>query len=463
MLQQFRFSAFFSFAITLALAMFLSCSSDSGGDDNDYGTSSSSVIIGGSSSSGGGNVIQDGFPFDDTSGEVLQSTPGLDAQGLSNVIKITYKNGSAPEIENDFSEVAITPTDEDVVVRIPGTLSDTINFVLSGTTTNGSLKFYGDVYKNLYLNGVNIKNSKGPAINIQKSKKVIVHLVNGTQNSLEDGANYVITPGEQAKGAFFSEGKLEFEGSGSLTVKGNYNHAITVDNDFEMNNGKITLTSVNDGVHANEMIKVKGGVLQITSAGDAIQSEKEPISGTQEWVKIVGGKIKAQTTGLKSHGIVSEGPIEINSAAIVQISVLGNGSKGIKSRSWVDIKGGKTLIKTSGTVDASDPTDESTPSGIKLNASTSGNSNLTIDGGELTIKSVGAKAKGISSDVDVFIKSGKVDIEADDDGIKVKTGQSLAISGGTVNVKSRNKKSIDGTYAKTGGTVTLDPPYEAPF
>jgi len=442
-----RYSLFFLFAITLALAVFLSCSDGGDGSDDTYVSSGGGS---GSSSSNGSIIIQDGdWPFD-SSGESLQPTDELEAMDLDNVIKITYKNGDDPEIENDFTnEVTITSTGENIVVSIRNTSITEYNFVLSGTTANGSLKFYGDIEKTLYLNGVNIKNSAGPAINIQKSKKVIVHLVNGTQNFLEDGANYVITPNEQAKGAFFSEGKLEFEGSGSLTVKGNYNHAIAVDNDFEMNYGKIIVESVNDGIHVNDQVKVKGGVLQITSAGDAIQSEKIPPAGAQDWVKILGGKIKAQTGGAKSHGITSEGPIRIDSVALVQISVLGNGSKGIKSNDFVTFNGDqKTLIKTSGTVDSTNPDDESTPSGIK-------STNLRIEGGALTIKSVGSKAKGISADVDIAINNGNVSIEADDDGIKVK-GR-LTINGGAVDVKSVNEKAVDGAYTKNGGNVTLNP------
>jgi hypothetical protein len=278
-------------------------------------------------------------------------------------------------------------------------------------------------------------------------------LVNGTQNSLSDGGcggadkAYSSTPAdEQAKGTFFSEGKLNFEGSGALDARGNCNHAIVVDNDFEINNGTINVSeSVNDGIHANEIIEIKGGILKISSAGDAIQSEKE--TGV---IMITGGKIMAKTSGIKSHGLASEGQISINDAT-VQISVSGNGSKGIRSRKYAEFKGGKTLIQTNGTTHP-DGDDESTPAGIRLDG------DLYIEGGEVTVKSPGDKAKGINTHGNATIaeKYGtvKVDVDADDDALKVHGN--LTIKSGTVSLKSKKKKALDvtGTYSKNGGNVT---------
>jgi len=413
--------------------------SDESSSSNGDNSSSSSVISSSSSSSSTGTSSNssDGWPFT-SDGETLTPSKGLAELGLENVIKIEYKNGSAPVITDKPSEITIDVTDENVVVTIPNTSAVEYNFVLSGTTTNGSLKFYGDVRKGLYLNGVNITNNSGPAINIQKSGRINVHLVNGTQNFLTDGTNYDIPTGEQAKGAFFSEGKLEFNGSGTLTVKGKYNHAIAVDNDFEINNGKIIISeAAGDGIHANNKIRVNAGILDITSVGDAIQNEKNE---KQDSIRVSGGKIKAKTTGPKSHGLVSESPIAISGNAIVQISVLGNGSKGIKSRDWVEFKGGKTSIKTSGTKHV-EGDEDSSPAGIKLDK------DLFIEGGELTIQSKDNEAKGINAAQNATISKGDVTIEAGDNAIKV-VGE-LNITGGTVYVKSARKKAIEaGSYNK---------------
>ena len=425
------------FAIGLVLVALVACT-----DEPSDGKSSSSSGV-------NSPVIVDGeWPFD-SSNESLQATSGLQGLNLENVIEIKYKNGSAPEIKNTFAEVTITPTGENIVVMIPTTSNVEYNFVLSGTTTNGSLKFYGDVRKGLYLNGVSITNSKGPAINIQKSGRVTVHLVNGTQNFLEDALGYVCSSApegtEQAKGAFFSEGKLIFEGSGSLEVKGKCNHAIVADNDIEIKNGKITVSeSVNDGIHANDIIQVSGGVVKVQSVGDAIQSERE--AGK---VIITGGKIKTATADVKSHGIASEGPISIKGNAIIQINTSGNGSKGIRSRGFVEFQGSaKTLIKTSGTkhTDPTDPEDESNSAGVKLAAE------LFLEGGELTIKSTGNGAKGINT-IAASLTAGKIDIDADDDGLRVHGNLNITGTSGTI--KSKKKKAINAdTWNGNKGSIT---------
>jgi hypothetical protein len=443
------------------LAAVLGACSEGGNDDN--GDSSGSNGNARSSSSGGSNAGGDpfaGWPFEDKSGENLTSSPSYSALGLTDVIEIKY-SGSDVEVTNSHSEVSIEKSGANVVVKIPDETKKEYNLVLSGATTSGSLKVYGNVRKGLYLNGVSITNSSGPAINIQRSGRVTVHLVSGTENFLTDGPSYATPPNrpdgsgpEQAKGTFFSEGKLLFDGSGSLEVRGKYNHAIAVDNDVEVNNGKIIVSeAVNDGIHANDRIDIKGGFLKILSTGDAIQSEREETGR----VMITGGKIAARTTGIKSHGIASESVVSIRENALIQISVSGNGSKGIRTRKgdnsprgYVEFLGGKTSILTTGDrhVDTENE-DESTASGIKVHMDA-----LYIDGGELAIRSEGDKAKGINVDEDVEISKGNVRVEADDDGIRVRGN--LKITGGTVYVESKKKGAIDVTGLKniTPGTLT---------
>jgi len=455
----------------LALVALVACSSGGGGDDPPEKSSSggnssisSSSGGGGNSSGGGGNSSGGGG----TSSEGGVSSSGGGSSGdinVENAIKIEFKGGSTPVITNTFSEVTITPTGENVVIRIPNAPDDKepkYNFVISGTASNGSVKFYGDARKSLYLNGANITNSTGPAINIQGGKRVNVHLV-GTQNLLSDAAGYkckdFAEKEEQAKGAFFSEGKLEFEGDGSLAVKGKCNHAIAVDNGFEIKSGKINVSEAKgDGIHANDKIEVKGGDITIKSAGDAIQSEKAP-DGPGDWVVFSGGTVNVQTSDIKSHGIASEGPVTISGDVNITIKVEGNGSKGIRSRSWVKFSGGKTSITTNGTTDKTDPTDESNSAGIKLA------SDLIFKGGELTITTTKEGAKGInagitnkdgSSSGNANIEGGKINIDAYDDGLKVHG--TLKITGGTGSIKSKSKKAIDAKEwdKNKGGITTQD-------
>ena len=60
-------------------------------------------------------------------------------------------------------------------------------YVVSGTTTNGSLTIVGDKKYAVRLSGVNITNPDSAALNLLSSKRAYIELAEGTTNTLEDG------------------------------------------------------------------------------------------------------------------------------------------------------------------------------------------------------------------------------------------------------------------------------------
>jgi len=363
---------------------------------------------------------------------------------VDSIIRITYNNGSAPTIENSEGKkvenasgdtvkviansdtVTIVINGEDVVVDAPKAKTQ-YNFIVSGTTTNGSLKIDGSHRIGLYLNKVNITNPRGPAINIQNGKRISVYLAG--ENSLSDGLGW--TPDSSKKATFFSEGSLVFQGGGLLEVKGKSSHAIVSDGYFKIQNGCITIPEAErDGIHANDTIIVEGGTINIISKGDAIQSERLN-------VKVSGGRIAANTKGVKSHGIASAGSTSISMNAEIKLNVSGDGSKGIRSKNDMKIEGGTIDIHTSGGRHIDDSKEDTTSNAAGIKA----DGNLSIEGGSLTIKSTGDKSKGINIDGNMSMIGGHINIEANDDGIKV-TG-TLTVTGGSGTVASRRKSAID--------------------
>ncbi|MCL2102008.1 MAG: carbohydrate-binding domain-containing protein, partial [Fibromonadales bacterium] len=203
--------------------------------------------------------------------------------------------------------------------------------------------------------------------------------------------------------------------------------------------------SANDGIHANDAIYIRGGVLDITSRGDAIQNENLPIH-------ISGGKITAETSGAKSNGIYSAGPTKISNNPEINIITRGDGAKGIKSRGILSIEGGATDIKTYGAehIDTGvSPPDSNSATGIKAH------DDMEIKGGTLKVESWGSKIKGMSIDGNFEMSAGNLNIRANDDGMKVHGN--LLISGGTVNISSERRDGIDCNkdITITGGSVTL--------
>ena len=132
-------------------------------------------------------------------------------------------------------------------------------YVVSGTTTNGSLTIVGDKKYAVRLSGVNITNPDSAALNLLSGKRAYVILTDGTTNTLTDG-----TGGSQ-KGALYCKGKLLFNGSGSLSVTGNTNNGIHSADYivFRKGNKVYVKSSANHGIKASDGIFINGGILNV--------------------------------------------------------------------------------------------------------------------------------------------------------------------------------------------------------
>ena len=94
-------------------------------------------------------------------------------------VSITY-NGTTAALSGDVDKVIIDQKGADVTLT-----SDTekyLQLTLSGTSTNGSLLVYSLKPWGLVLNGIQLTNADGPAINNQCSKWLYVTLTDGTEN-----------------------------------------------------------------------------------------------------------------------------------------------------------------------------------------------------------------------------------------------------------------------------------------
>ena len=366
---------------------------------------------------------------------------------FASVVTIIY-NGTTAAVSNGVSGVEVSSNGAHVVVN--STVSG-VEYVLSGTTTNGSFKVYSEKKFKLSLAGVSILNPVGAAINIQSSKRVFVVCADGTTNVLTDGSSYTATTdGEDMKACLFSEGQLIFSGGGSLTVTGNYKHAITSDDYVRFRSGfNITVASAKkDGIHTNESVIIGGGILNISSDGDAIQCEEGGITMT-------GGFAKLSTTDNKAHGLKSCLDVVISGGAI-QAQVAGAASKGISCDGNLTISGGKLTAFTSQTALYED-NDLSSCAGIKCDG------NILITGGEIAIQSTGGAGKGINCDGSITINDGTVKVittgtqcvygKLDSSAKGIKADGALTINGGTVLVKATGGKGSEGIESKSVLTV----------
>ena len=99
---------------------------------------------------------------------------------------------------------------------------------------------------NLILNGVNISCSNSAPIYVLNADKTVITLEDGSENTIKDGENYVFedSSSDEPNSAIYSKDDLTINGSGALTVTGNYNNGITSKNDLKVNGGDITIDAL---------------------------------------------------------------------------------------------------------------------------------------------------------------------------------------------------------------------------
>lgn len=356
--------------------------------------------------------------------------------------------GSLPEgvtVENDGNDIIVTST-------VSG-----VEFILSGSTSDGMFKVYSEKKFKLTLNGVSIKNTDGPAVNIQSSKRAFIVINEGTRNSLEDGSSYADAPdGEDQKGCLFSEGKLLFssnapEGSasGTLTITANYKHAVVCDDYVLLRKGNIIeiLSAPKDGIHTNDAVTICGGTLKINTTGDAIECEEGNIN-------ISGGATTISTSGESSHGLKSYGPVGISGGAL-KITTSGDASKGISGDSDISITGGKIItVCTGGAIYDTEENDTSSPAGIKCDSS------LVISNAEFISFASGNGGKGISADGDALFENAAISImttgkkyvysstiDSSPKGVKVEGN--LTIAGGNIKIQTTGGEGSEALESKS--------------
>ena len=276
---------------------------------------------------------------------------------VKNAVTIAFADGQTI-VNNPFENYGVSVTVNQQNVTISSTVLETeleVNYVLSGITTNGSVKIYSDYRFGLFFNGVSIQNPTGAAINIQSGKRVSVTLVDNTSNRLVDEGLFIMTEGEDMKGTFFSEGQLRFDGNGSLLIYGNFGHALRVDDYIQINSGNITINNATqDGIHCYNYFQMNGGNIIIN------KTKSDGIECDRGYVAINGGAIKVNNSGsvgLKSaeNIVISGGKIEIESldngiSAESNIVITGgeiycNSNKnGMVSKRAIAILGGLTVL-----------------------------------------------------------------------------------------------------------------------
>jgi hypothetical protein len=392
--------------------------------------------------------------------DIEDSTPDKTVSTTASKIITLIQDGST----TNAGSSSVTITGNTIKIKEAGTYS------LSGTLSNG--KVIVDVEGAqvfLIFNGVSITSNDGAPLAIFGTKKKVITLAAGTQNTLTDAAVYTdYYTGDEPNGALFSKKALTINGTGSLTVKGNNNNGISCKDNLKIMSGTITVQAKNNALKGNDSIVIKGGTLNLTSDADGMKADS--VGETKGYVYIENADL---TITAAEDAIQAYRAVWIAGANTKVTGKAGGGSTGAHYEGSGSAKGIKVegdLLIEGGTV-----TIDSLDDAVNIDGTAS------ITGGTLTIRTdddaihvvkllviengtiaIPRSYEGLESK-NVIIKGGTITITAENDGINasVEDGSSTAecnvfIDGGTVTINSAiDAIDANGAIVLSGGTVTV--------
>lgn len=350
-------------------------------------------------------------------------------------------------------------------------------YLISGELEDGQIIVdAGDSDKvQLVLDKASIHCSTGSAILVRNADKVKVTLAADSENELSDGTEYQ-TDDDNPDAALFSKDDLVINGSGSLTVQGNYKHGIAGNDDLVITGGRLTVNSLSHALRGKDSVAILDGTFVLTSQKDGIQASNTEDS-TKGWVQIDGGNFTIQSSG---DGIQAETNLSIYDGSFTITSGGGavNGADHTENRGGgfgrpggnrPDSANGQTSPEMSSQPAECGQTPSEMPSQpAEGEQSSSGNesdySELIFDPDDFDDTSTDdsdttVSTKGIKAGNALLIQQGTFVIDSADDAIH--SNYSVTIDGGSFQLSSGD----DGIHAEAylninGGTTTIAESYE---
>ncbi len=395
----------------------------------------------------------------------------VDTEFTSNDLEVGYEESLAAYItlqDNGISIEGEGAAEADNVI----TVKDEGTYVISGTLNNGRIIVDAEDSDkvHLVLMGASITCNDNAPIYIKNADKVVITLEENTDNFLTDGSEYVQSDDENVDGVIFSKADLTLNGSGALTVTGNYKHGIVSKDDLVITGGVYTINAVKDGLNGKDCIKIKDGTFSINvSEGNGMQS-KNSDNAAKGYIYICGGEIAITNCqeGIEATAIIIEdGIIDITAQDDGLNSASGNSSA--ETAADMNTEGKGLTATDDNTYEESEiininKTDgsEDTMAGDKMGRAPGQEGkapNGDMQGGGFPGGGMQGGG-GFENETNCYIAilGGTITIDASGDGID--SNGSLMIAGGSIYISGPTHNSdggldYNGTAEITGGTVVV--------
>ncbi|MBQ9462230.1 MAG: carbohydrate-binding domain-containing protein [Bacteroidales bacterium] len=399
---------------------------------------------------------------DDDPEEAQGDYDDISLTSFTRTISISW-NGSSVSVSGDDNGV-VSVSGADVTVDNTGH-DEFVRYELSGNSSDGCLKIYSLRRLALVMNGLDLTNPSGAAINVQTHKRTFVvlngsnTLADGSVNSSGDYPDEVST--EDMKAAFFSEAQLIFSGSGSLSVTANGKAAITSDDYLRfMGTQSVSATSANGhALRGKDAVTVDDGTIAASTSAAGKKGMTSDgavtINGGTIHIKVSGGTVAEQVTtnGTTSTEYTGSAGIKADSTFVMNagelyISNSGTGGKGISGDQNALFKGGTVSVSVTGSNYGASGTKAGPGGGWP-----GGGGGFPGGGGD-NQSSSSKSAKGIKFDGNIVISGGNVSVTATAHEA-IESKGTLEVTGGTLYAYSAADDAINsaGDMTLSGGYV----------
>lgn len=386
-------------------------------------------------------------------------------------------NGSAADVQGEgaaFADGILTVTAEGV-------------YVLTGELDGSILVDAGDGDKvQLVLQDAAVRSADGPAIRILSADKVFLTVPEGSAASLSDSAAYTLPEGEDEPNAcLYSKTDLTLNGAGSLTVTGNYRHAVNSKDDLIITCGALTVTAVEDGLRGKDGVGIDAGEISVTCGGDGVHSSGDEEKPEKGWISLDSGTLSIVSG---SDGVQAATILQLRGGSVSLTTGGGAGEAAAVTDSFDDFGkgGGKNWFGTLPEAPADGTLPEDPTGGEKPDRAMDGTVPDMPEGGAMpdmpadgAFTRGGAKpdgfaqqgaadadstegttgAKGLKSDGSLLVTGGALQADCADDALHV-AGDIRILSGELTLSTGDDGVHADGAVSIEAGTLTVSQSYE---
>ena len=390
-----------------------------------------------------------------------------DTTVVDNVENIGDHDDDADYLWNNEELITIELSDAFISVNGSGatangsilTISSAGTYSISGSLSDGQIRVntLDETIVRLILNGVDVSCSSNAAIYVENAEKVLIALVENSENNISDGEVYS-SDEEDANAAIFSKSDLTIFGEGSLKVSGNYKDGISSKDGLIITSGNITVNAVDDGVRGKDYLIINNGNMEIIAGDDGLKSDNDEDEG-RGYITINDGAMNITAEGdaiqAENNVLIVSGELELISGGGSSAYLSSDASaKGIKSGSICRFYGGEISINAADDAIHSDGDIEIYGGNFFVASGDDGihsEYDMLIDSGEIYINE---SYEGLESALgSISINDGYMNIIADDDGINVSAGGAPSGGGGP-----RKSTLASSSYALniSGGYIVID-------